>query len=280
MLKASFDIGLAKGEFAGDISCLLEISERHLGLVFFLREQRKILCLKLFSLGLTEKINYLEELRNIISTELQVVDNFEDIQVIYNSIESSLIPLSGFSADLSEPLMDFSFGAAPRRTVLSEPIASEAIVNLYRLPEELYNSMRRLYPQARHQHIYSAMVPLYKKEAVHNAYIKVEFYTERYILLIYKDQQLLLANSYNYQTPEDVVYYMLALCEQLEISAKEVRIAAAGLIDGQSPLFAEINKFFAWVNFDAGPESADLSAVSSEYPSHYFANLIKLALCE
>jgi hypothetical protein len=89
-----------------------------------------------------------------------------------------------------------------------------------------------------------------------------------------KDSKLILAQSFPYSTPEDVVYYLLKACQQFSLSQKEVSVHLSGLIDKQSSLFKELYQYFIHPEFrEAGWNSG------SEFPAHFFTSLNDLAQC-
>ena len=102
---------------------------------------------------------------------------------------------------------------------------------------------------------------------------------DQFLVVVFKDKAIQLLQSYTYQTPDDVSYYLLSICNRFQISQDKVTLIVSGLLDEQSRLFQELLKYFLHVQWDQLPDNVQMDAVFSPYPSHYFSPLLKMALC-
>jgi len=51
---------------------------------------------------------------------------------------------------------------------------------------------------------------------------------EHFELIVVKNQQLILFNSFQYKTPEDFIYYILFTCEQLQLNPETILVQILG----------------------------------------------------
>jgi hypothetical protein len=101
----------------------------------------------------------------------------------------------------------------------------------------------------------------------------VDFRPDDFTVLLVKSSRLLLAQTYTYSTPEDVVYYLLKICAQLGLSQQELQLQVSGLIDSDSALYKELYQYFLNIEFrESGWQG-------NEYPAHFFTTLNDLARC-
>jgi Protein of unknown function (DUF3822) len=84
----------------------------------------------------------------------------------------------------------------------------------------------------------------------------------------------LLAQTYSYTAPEDIVYYLLRIVQQFALSAEEVTVILSGLIDKESALYKELYQYFLQI------ELRSVSWNTGDYPAHFFSSLNDLARCE
>jgi hypothetical protein len=103
--------------------------------------------------------------------------------------------------------------------------------------------------------------------------------TDQFLVAVFKGTDIQLMQSYSYQTPDDVSYYLLAICKRFNISQEKVTLIVAGLLDEQSRLYQELLKYFLQVQWDQLSGSVKLDAPFAAFPDHYFSPLLKMALC-
>src|SRR6185295_4919111 len=92
-------------------------------------------------------------------------------------------------------------------------------------------------------------------------------------------RKLLLAKTFSYTSPEDVLYYLLKCCRQLNLSQQTVKISLAGLIEKDSAVYRELYKYFINLEFESLSADVKLGESLSVHPEHYFSSISKLAAC-
>ena len=85
---------------------------------------------------------------------------------------------------------------------------------------------------------------------------------------------MLLAQTFQYKTPSDVVYYLIKACSQNSLSRKDVKVQLTGLIEKESFLYKELNQYFLNLEFRKAAWNSE-----NEFPAHYFTSLNDLAKC-
>lgn len=56
-------------------------------------------------------------------------------------------------------------------------------------------------------------------------------------IVVLQNQKLEFYNSFDYKTPEDLIYYILFTAEQLSLNPENFKLEFLGNIDEESPLF-------------------------------------------
>lgn len=107
----------------------------------------------------------------------------------------------------------------------------------------------------------------------------LNFTTNEYSLTCLKNGKLLCSRSATYASPEDVVYYLLKVCQQFKLSQEDVKVKLSGMIEEDSSVFRELYKYFLNLEFESVPPEISLDESLKEYPAHFFLPVCKLALC-
>ncbi len=71
----------------------------------------------------------------------------------------------------------------------------------------------------------------------------VHMQSNHFEIVIVQNQKLLLYNSFEYKTPEDVIYYILFTAEQLLLNPENFLLEFLGTIDSESPIYKIVYKY-------------------------------------
>ncbi len=201
---------------------------------------------------------------------------FKNIGLVYSFPESVLVPFSLYDREKSQVLMNMMFGDVNHEDVLLTDVISErSMYNCYRIPGSLIEVIQNQFPDAASTHQYSLLL---KNTAKESCQLTLIFYTQKIVVCFKTGDTYLLLNSFNYEAPEDVSYYLLNVCDQLKIEDPPVMIH--GLIEENSPLFKEVYKYFSQISFAPFPDGRFYSDEISKFPSHYFSHIFAIDSCE
>jgi hypothetical protein len=109
--------------------------------------------------------------------------------------------------------------------------------------------------------------------------VKVFFYPEKIVVMIFKSGKLQLIQTFSYQDSKDIAYHLLNCCRQLNLSQEQTLFELSGLIEQNSTLFEELNKYFLHLHFENIEDSIKMTDELKEFPRHYFSSLLKMAIC-
>jgi len=199
-------------------------------------------------------------------------ESFYQVQVAYDYNTSTLVPMLQFPAEEAGSLLKSLFGPNGNEAVVTETLAEWQLHNVYTVPAGILQLIRQQYPAARSRHQFS--LGLHKLNAAgEQGLMLVDFRQDDFTVLLGRSGKLLLAQTYGYATPEDVLYYMVKICNQLSLSRQETTLQLSGLIDPESALYKELSQYFLQLEFRSGnwPETG--------FPDHFFTVLNDLARC-
>jgi hypothetical protein len=202
--------------------------------------------------------------------------NFKKVCVVYSFCESVLIPFSLYNRGKNDVLMNMMFGDINEtETILTDVISDQSMYNCYRVPSAVVEVIQNQFPNASYTHQYLLLL---KKSALENDELTLIFYTQKVIVCLKKDGKYQLVNSFNFETPEDVSYYLLNICQQFQVN--EPRLIIHGLIEENSPLFKNIYKYFNNIELASLPAENIYSEEILKFPSHYFSYIFAIDSCE
>jgi hypothetical protein len=199
--------------------------------------------------------------------------SFYQVLVAYDSPLSIFTPSAYYQPEEAKLNLRTMNGILAGSHVVSELISDWQLYNTYALPEEVYKIVTEKFSSARSWHQYSLAIQRMNADTLSGS-IFVDFRTDDFTLIVAKQNKLMLAQSFQYTTPGDIIYYLLKTCHQFSLSQAEVNLQLSGLIDKQSALYKELFQYFITVEFRIASWNA-----GNEYPAHFFTSLNDLAQC-
>ena len=212
---------------------------------------------------------------NLFATHPELNNSFYKVLVSYDHPQSVLVPLQHYKYEDAQLLLQAMYGVNGRSTIVSESVSEWQMYNMYAVPQGVHDRVNRKYPSGRYWHNYTLGIKNIK-DAAASGRLWIDFRTEDFTLIAAKENKLLLAQTFLYSTPDDVIYYLLKLCQQFSLSQQEVKLVLSGLIEKESALYKELHQYFLNVEF----RDADwIITDNNEYPAHYFTSLNDLSRC-
>jgi len=200
-------------------------------------------------------------------------NSFYQAVVAYDTSQSILTPSSFYKPGEAQVLLKIMYGIPAVSHIISELISEWQLYNTYAVPGEVHKWVDQKFPAARSWHQYSSAIK--KINAAGNeGSLAVDFRQNDFSVIVARQSRILLAQTFEYTTHEDVLYNLLKTCHQFSLSQKEVNLQLSGLVDKQSSLYKEIYQYFINVEFrEAGWNTG------TDHPAHFFTSLNDLAQC-
>ena len=249
----------------------VRIGERHLGF-----------CLTDLEDGSLQHLSWctgqqvsLPELDEFYRLHPQLSLAYTRINICYDHPKSVLVPLEFFQEAENRQLLETGFGITGYDEVFTDDIKNWQIHNTYAVPADIHQWVSGTFTKARYVHQYSVAI----KNLVaieEEALLLVDFRSEDFTVVVARNNDLRLAQTFPYSSPSDVIYYLLRCCETFELPGSGTRLSISGLVDKESILYRELYQYFLGIEFRL-PEWPRVKG--ENYPSHFFTSLNDLAKC-
>ncbi len=99
-------------------------------------------------------------------------------------------------------------------------------------------------------------------------------------IVVTEGKKLILLNSFEKNTNEDVLYYTLFVCEQLGIDLEKTTLTILGEIELESALYKLLYTYIRKINLGDRPKAVEFSKLFNSIPPHFYHTLFNLATCE
>jgi hypothetical protein len=165
--------------------------------------------------------------------------------------------------------------AVPLSEYKTDRISEWQLNNAYALPLTIYERIVSSFPAALFFHAFTPALKIYNGFVAPDQ-VDIHFTIQFFRILVKKNNEIRLAQTYAYKTPLDVVYYLLKICYEFHLDQKETFLIVSGLIEQDSALYHELHNYFLNLHFAQAPAYA---LPDNEHPHYYFTSLYNLAAC-
>lgn len=210
-------------------------------------------------------------LADIFTQQGDVNTSFYQVKLCYDYPGNMLLPSAGFRQEEAGLLKPFFPGTA---VTITEQVPAWQLYNVYSVPKDVHDLFTSRFPSVQCWH--QATVGLRNMNAASaEGCFQVDIRHNEFLVIAAKGGALLLAQPFEYSTPEDVLYYLLKIARQFSLSQNQLQVELSGLIDKQSALYKDLYQYFANISF----RDADWKMNDPGYPAHFFTSLNDLSRC-
>ncbi len=260
---------------------LTGISSSELTMALLDKKQNKFLALEVFQNPEPSKNNF-GWLVTIPGKSIILKNyNFKNVSVGVQNSHATLVPSALFREDDAAKYFRFNFNEDDA-TVHSEIVRGFDTVNVYGVPKLLTETMNHLFSSYHLHHHSTALL-----EGVHLSFKKsggklffLNIRKEYIDIVVTEGKQLIFFNSFHTKSIEDLVYYVMFVCDRLELNPETLSLVLLGEVERESAVYNLLYKYIRNITFSARQEIFNFSYVFKEIPSHFYFNLFSLALCE
>jgi hypothetical protein len=256
------------------------VSASEVSLALLDRKQNKFLALEVFqNPDPSQEASWLKAVseKSILLKKYQA--NNTVVEVL-NGL-STLVPSALFREEDAADYFHFNFNEGDS-TVHHEPVRAFDAVNVFGITRPLSESVNHLFGNCRLHHHATALLEgihlSYKKSGEKLFFLNVR--KEHLDIVVTEGKKLIFFNSFITKNIDDLVYYVMFVCDRLQLNPETVATYLLGDVERESAVYNQLYKYIRNVRFIARPDVFDFSYVFKDIPPHFYFNLFSLALCE
>lgn len=164
--------------------------------------------------------------------------NYEEVEVLFTNELYTLVPKEYYEEKNASDFLKFNTKIL-RTDVISQDLIKNQQVNIYIAYSNIINFFFERYGEFQYRHSMSVLVEALlaqsKEDLAPCFYVHCHF--RGFDLVVIENQKLLLANSFQCQTKEDFLYYLLFSAEQLDQDPEEFKLVMLGDITKDSDFY-------------------------------------------
>ncbi len=249
-----------------------------------LKERRtsKLLALETIPFPFTGKTGWRQVLEQISSTS-RILRGFEfsKVKVAIGSEKFTLVPDALFKPGDEKIYLEKNFALSSDDIIRTRHIPGYHLYSLFCIDPELDKELSHLFqdPEILHhsQTFLSGINVLPKSASEKNIFLNIN--PKRIDIVVSENKKLILLNSFSWKTNEDILYYVLFVCEQLSLNPESVNLNISGEAEADGQLYNLLYTYIRRISFCSKPAGMQLE-YSGTNNFHRHALVYYLTLCE
>lgn len=251
-----------------DVQLFIEVGKNHIACWCKKQNENKLKAFEFFQCDNYAAENF-EEL--IDSTRLYsrlLTMPVNNTHFFWNTDETLCVPQEKKDDDFLKANFELMFGDAFNKKIFSSSTEKSTVA--WRIENRQQEIAQECFRGAIFDHQYTFLFPSLQ---LIGARTYLLFYPHYFTLLLIKNNTPQFAQTRNYNSPEDVLYFVLNVFEQYNIE-KSATVFCGGFIDEQSKLYETLFQYLEGFQLLNADENLFDSAEFKNFSSHYFAPYI------
>ena len=281
MVNKSFSIYNGGDEFnvRPNQQLIVEIGKSHLATIVYDADEKVVAAFELFDFKEEEQNHFQQLFFEIVKHSKLLSDTVHSVKIYLNHAFCLPVPTFKFNKDIAVNYLNIAFGNTGSALVKYDHLAINTdIINVFQVPKNCAGVLNEYFNKVSFQHTYTNIISHLSANVSNYAsnLVAAYFYNNYLVVVVMKDGKLQLVQSIEYQTSEDVVYYLLNISERFEMLAEQPALLVSGMIDPEFNLYRDLVKYFKIVQV----ENTTLKTLFTlkDQPAHYFTPFFKLAI--
>ena len=193
----------------------------------------------------------LEEISKAFNENKGLQADFKEVHVIHQNNLSTLVPNTFFDPKELESYLKYTIKTLSNDFISYDDLSSLEAKNVYIPFVNINNYLFQNFGSFEFNHHSTILIDkliTLNANSIHSVFYVQVFKSEINIIVI-ENGKLLLYNSFEYQTEEDFIYYILFVAEQLEMDTDKFQLTFLGNIDKESPFYKITYKYVRHIDF-------------------------------
>lgn len=179
------------------------------------------------------------EINKAFETFDDLNQSVKEFTLVHQNLLFTLVPKAVFHEEQAASYLNFNAKLLPTDYVAYDTFETMELVNVYVPLTNVNNYFFERYGEFTYKHSTSVFIESIITQERNDNEIKmfVNLYKKQMDVLVTKGKKIQLFNSFYHTTPEDFIYYLLFIAEQLSLNPNEFPLHLSGNIEEKDPYF-------------------------------------------
>jgi hypothetical protein len=207
---------------------------------------------------------------------------FKACRIIWDQEKYTLVPSDLFIETQKEQFLRFNQNLDAGEEARSDRLRQTDAVLVYSAPGKIIKTLERLMPGSRIFQLQAVLIEtLYQnfRPLLIRPVVFIHLRESRFDVIILDHSGIHYANSFTYRNPEDLVYYIMFIFDQMELSTEQTGVNLMGKVHRNSQVYNLLFKYIRKVDFVRRSTTHNFSPIFNDIPQHDYFPLMNLNQC-
>lgn len=257
---------------------LLEIAEGHIACMVKQSLTGQLIAFELFEIN-DEQGDWNNILYHTRAASQILARHFTNTHIYFNFAEAALIPADKLGTNAGEDFLNLLFGDFEPSVFRYERIQDHpSTVCIYRIKQTLADAVGRNFLIVTSSHVYAKLMQEAGKHQHITNLLVAQVYHGHVNFLFRKAGQVHVLQSKQFKSDADLLYHLLNISQQLQVSPGAVTLFLSGLFNADSDWMVHLRNSFGSVRLDEIHINGVLEKGLKSYPAYYLSPILKLVV--
>jgi hypothetical protein len=208
---------------------------------------------------------------------------YQKVVVVVDNRYSVLVPGMIFRPESATDILKFSFHDDLSTFVaLDNRIKLADAVNVFAVPAKLMAVFGHIFPNVTYLHATTPLLEanmIVEPSQMGSALVRLHFEKDRFYVMVIERRNLKLFNCFDIKSQQDMLYYLLFVVEQCQLSAKELEVALSGRIAIDDEYHKLLKGYFKRVRFEKNDRHLGFAQALREIDLSRHFQLFNFGIC-
>lgn len=210
--------------------------------------------------------------------------NWNTVRVSVSNQHFTLVPETLFDPEHQADYLRLHSQVHQNDEILAYRHSGLEAVNIFAVDASVYEALHQVFPERKVQIIHqtSALIKSILHQANRLTERKIYAFVERnYVTVLVAGQSgLEFCNIFHYLSPEDFIYYIIFVMQEMKLNPEQETITVWGDITHDSTLFTTLQKYIRHIKLGKKPADVEYSYKFHDLFEHRYFELYSMHLCE
>lgn len=214
-------------------------------------------------------------LETLINGSKLIMHKYKNVICVISNNLSTTVPNALYEDDRKKMYLKFNTSLHGDEMVLVDDLKSMDAKNVFAIHLSIKSKLDYQFQNVKYHHASSALIDtlVTKNKNQTGKKLFVHIQQSHFETLVIDGKNLLFYNSFNYHSAEDFVYYLLFVCEQMQLNPETIDTILLGEIERNSTVYSLTQKYIRKLKFGERADGAQYSYQLQTLPTHYYFTL-------
>jgi hypothetical protein len=207
---------------------------------------------------------------------------FKIVKIAFDGKKSTLIPAALFDPEDKEHYFRFNFTQEKDELIRCDHLIPLDAWSVFTLPQNIQSATQDVFPKSKVIHASSLLIEsvwINYKNRTSSPHIFLHVREHLFDLMIFDGRQMNYFNTFPYQNPEEVTYYLIFVLEQLNFNPETIPLLLLGNVETGDGLYELLRQYVRNVETGRRNEAYKYSYVLNQLPVQSFYPLLNFFSC-